>query len=156
MTEVWRARVLDELEGSRTELVESLADLVRRPSVSGSDEENALQHQLRGVLDQADLETDLWAIDLAELTAEDGFPGMEVERSEAWGLVGRLPGREPDAPSLMFNAHLDVVPAGGLDRWAGGEAYSARISKDVLYGRGACDMKGGFVAACSLSALCGG
>ena len=35
---------------------------------------------------------------LAELLAAPDFPGVEVERDEAWGLVGRLPGtrRRPD------------------------------------------------------------
>ena len=47
---------------------------------------------------------------------------------------------------LIFNGHIDVVPEGDLANWRhhpwGGELEDGRI-----YGRGACDMKGGLMAA---------
>jgi acetylornithine deacetylase len=74
---------------------------------------------------------------------------MEVERTEAWGLVARLPGTG-GGRTLMLNGHLDVVPPGDLSTWSD-DPYSGRIEDGHVYGRGACDMKGGFAAA--LSAL---
>jgi acetylornithine deacetylase len=47
----------------------------------------------------------------------------------------------------MLNAHVDVVPPGDLDTWTGRDAFSGSISNGMLWGRGACDMKGGLVAA---------
>jgi acetylornithine deacetylase len=84
-----------------------------------------------------------------DLAARPDFPGMEVPRSEARGLVARLPG-SGGGRSLMLNGHVDVVPPGDLATWAD-DPFSGRLSDGEVYGRGACDMKGGVVSA--LSAL---
>jgi acetylornithine deacetylase len=47
----------------------------------------------------------------------------------------------------MLNAHVDVVPTGNLSAWTDRDPFSGRIAGDTLYGRGACDMKAGLVAA---------
>jgi acetylornithine deacetylase len=46
----------------------------------------------------------------------------------------------------MFNGHLDVVPPGDPGAWSD-DPYSGRLVDGHVYGRGACDMKGGVVAA---------
>ena len=54
-------------------------------------------------------------------------------------------------PSLTFLGHVDVVPAGDIDKW-NTPPFSPTIKGDFLYGRGAVDMKGGIAAmlnACS-------
>jgi succinyl-diaminopimelate desuccinylase len=56
----------------------------------------------------------------------------------------------PDARTLVFAGHTDVVPAGPLDRWTS-DAFTPVIRGGKLYGRGAADMKGSIaamVAAC--------
>ncbi|MFD0716688.1 M20 family metallopeptidase [Paenibacillus sp. GCM10027626] len=53
-------------------------------------------------------------------------------------LEGRLPG-----PTLVYNGHLDVVPAG--DRWTK-EPFAGVVENGRLYGRGASDMKSGVSA----------
>jgi acetylornithine deacetylase len=70
---------------------------------------------------------------------------MEVDRREAWGLVGRLAG-SGDGPTLMLNGHVDVVPTGDGAAWAL-PPFGAVRRDGRLYGRGACDMKGGLIAA---------
>jgi len=142
----WKARVLDAVDESAPEQVAFLADLVRRPSVGGTDVENAVQAQLAATFEALGLDVDHWQLPLAELESEPDFPGAEVVRDEAWGLVGRLPGRGAGR-SLMLNGHIDVVPPGEPTTWADGQPYSARIDDGTLYGRGACDMKAGLVAA---------
>ncbi|WP_375432584.1 ArgE/DapE family deacylase [uncultured Friedmanniella sp.] len=146
--EMWRSRVLDHLDLHAADVVQLLAELVRIPSVSGSDAENDIQAHLAGHLERAALEVDHWSVPLPETLAAPSFPGVETVRSEAWGLVGRLPGRRPGAaPSLMLNAHVDVVPAGHPSTWAGHDPFGGHVDARHVWGRGACDMKGGLVAA---------
>jgi acetylornithine deacetylase len=143
---VWRSRLLDYLDGHAGDLVADLAGLVQVPSISGTAEENAVQDMLSARLDSDGLDVDNWPIPMAETLAAQDFPGVEVDRTEAWGTVGRLPGTGGGA-SLMLNAHVDVVPPGDLDPWGDQVPFSGAVGTGVVYGRGACDMKAGLVAA---------
>lgn len=56
-----------------------------------------------------------------------------------------------EGPELMFNGHLDVVPAVG--EWDG--SPFSMVEKDGrLYGRGTSDMKGGIAAMCEAAMDC--
>jgi acetylornithine deacetylase len=46
---------------------------------------------------------------------------------------------------LVLSGHVDVVPPGDPATWTG-DAFSGEIRDGRLYGRGACDMKGGVAA----------
>ncbi len=48
---------------------------------------------------------------------------------------------------VIFNGHLDVVPPG--ENWAIDDPFRLTRKGDRLYGRGACDMKGGIAAMMS-------
>ncbi|MGW7541431.1 ArgE/DapE family deacylase [Streptomyces sp. NPDC054770] len=122
----------------------SLLELMAVPSVTGSPAESELQHLLAGRLERLGLDVDLWSMDLPALLADPGFPGMEVARDEAWGLVGRTPG-DGDGPTLVLQGHVDVVPPGDPAAWQG-DPFVPRVTGDVVHGRGACDMKAGLVA----------
>jgi acetylornithine deacetylase len=56
------------------------------------------------------------------------------------GRAGR-PGRR----RIILSGHLDVVPPGDPATWST-DPWGAEIRGDALYGRGACDMKGGVAA----------
>jgi len=142
----WRARLLNYVEEHATQIVTDLARMVRMPSVSGSDDEIDIQHLLSDRVTAMDLDVDTWQIPLEETLAEPDFPGVEVDRSEAWGVVGRVAGRGSGS-SLMLNAHVDVVPPGDLRAWEGADPFSGRVTGDTVEGRGACDMKAGLVAS---------
>src|SRR4051794_34784190 len=60
--EAIEARVLDALD--ETETVRLLADLVRVPSVTGTDAESDLQHRCARLLVEAGLDVDVWKLDL--------------------------------------------------------------------------------------------
>jgi succinyl-diaminopimelate desuccinylase len=49
-------------------------------------------------------------------------------------------------PNLAFAGHADVVPPGDVARWRF-DPFAAEIADGALWGRGACDMKGGVAAA---------
>ena len=131
--------VLEALD--ETELIATLVELVRTPSVTGTDAEADLQHTVARWFEEAGLEVDLWALDLDDLRADPDFPGTEAPRLEGHGLVGTASG-EGD-PGLVLQGHVDVVPVGDVANWHEGDPFSARIDGGVLHGRGACDMKAG-------------
>jgi succinyl-diaminopimelate desuccinylase len=82
--------------------------------------------------------------------------GFRVTRLR-YGAVENLFARIGDAgPHFCFAGHTDVVPA-GADGWRH-DPFGAEIAEGVLYGRGACDMKGGVAAfvAAAASYLQGG
>jgi acetylornithine deacetylase len=140
-----RGAVLDQLGELVPAMVDDICAFVRVPSVGGTVAEHDAQHEMSVRLDEGGLEVDRWRIDLPALTAHPGFPGAEVERDEAWGVVGRLPGTG-GGPTLLFDGHVDVVPTGDPNAWTR-EPFSGALDAGRIHGRGACDMKAGLLAA---------
>lgn len=60
-------------------------------------------------------------------------------------LVAAIGNEAPDAPTLIFGVHLDVVPA-AAENWDT-PPFEAVEKDGKIYGRGACDMQGGICAA---------
>ena len=50
-----------------------------------------------------------------------------------------------ESPMTVFAGHVDVVPPGDLEAWTD-SPFSAAERDGFIYGRGACDMKGGVAA----------
>jgi acetylornithine deacetylase len=120
--------------------------------VSGSPEENAAQRWFAERMKEHGLTTDLWEIPLDETRAHADFPGWEIERTSALGLVGSW-GNTVEASrgrTLVLNGHIDVVPTGEVAQWTTAP-FNGERRGNAVYGRGACDMKGGLV--CSLHAI---
>jgi acetylornithine deacetylase len=136
-------RALEAVDGAAA--VRLLTDLLVMPSMPGSDAEAEIQHVLAERMRRLGLDVDLWQIDVATAAATPGFPGMEAERSDAWGLVANSPGACSEEAALILQGHVDVVPPGDLARWSGAP-FSPRTSDRRIHGRGACDMKAGVAA----------
>ncbi len=69
--------------------------------------------------------------------------GFRVERLR-FGAIENLYARIGDrGPHLCFAGHTDVVPAG--EGWSA-DPFAGEVRGGVLYGRGACDMKGAIAA----------
>lgn len=135
-------RVLEAIDEEA--LVGSLVDMIRVPSVTGTDAETDLQHRHAAELERLGFDVDAWKLDLADLASHPDHPGTEAPRTEGYGVVGTL---GPDGvPALVLQAHVDVVPTGDLDKWGDGNPWSGSISGDTVRGRGACDMKAGAAA----------
>lgn len=56
-------------------------------------------------------------------------------------IIAYLPGAD-NAPTYIWEAHQDTVPAAGMTI----EPFAAGVKNHRLYGRGACDVKGGLAA----------
>ncbi len=85
---------------------------------------------------------------LAELLATAGFSTELVAFSapgaaDVLNLYARF---GTGAPNLVFAGHTDVVPTGAEAGWRF-PPFSAEVADGQLWGRGACDMKGGLAAA---------
>lgn len=138
-------RVLAVIDDRSEAMMRLLADFVKVPSVSGSDAENEAIHHVAGLMGDQGLDVDHWQIPLGEISGLADFPGMEVDRTEAWGVVGLLPGHG-NGRSLMLNGHVDVVPPGDPAKWSA-SAFEPRVADGRMFGRGTCDMKAGVIAS---------
>jgi succinyl-diaminopimelate desuccinylase len=78
-------------------------------------------------------------------------PQLEIQREMVSdgrnNVMLTLPGR-PEYPEFVFICHMDTVPVG--EGWQQ-DAFSGKLEDGKIWGRGSCDMKGGF--ACALSAF---
>jgi len=143
--------VLAAVDRQLEHAIDLLGHLIAIPSTGGSEAEAEIQHVLAEILFSDGFDVDLWALDLPDLTSQPDFPGMEVTRREAFGLVAVLPGIAPELGlSLLVNGHADVVPAGDPNSWSGDPftmRREEREGRETLLGRGTCDMKSGLVAS---------
>ncbi|MCW6510198.1 succinyl-diaminopimelate desuccinylase [Lichenifustis flavocetrariae] len=108
--------------------VDLLGDLIRCPSVTPT-EGGALQ-LLAGLLAEAGFSVE------RPTFSEPGLPDVQ-------NLYARL---GTASPCLVFAGHTDVVPPGDLGGWRH-PPFSGEIADGMIYGRGACDMKGGVAAS---------
>ena len=73
-----------------------------------------------------------------------GFKRVQYDFADVKNLWAVKKGDQP-GPTLIFAGHTDVVPSGPLDAWSN-DPFTLTVSKDVIYGRGAADMKGALAA----------
>jgi succinyl-diaminopimelate desuccinylase len=78
---------------------------------------------------------------LADALERLGFTVTKLRFGEIENLYARI---GTEGPHICFAGHTDVVPEGAAD-WTVGP-FAGDIRDGVLYGRGACDMKGAIAA----------
>ena len=104
--------------------------------------EGEIEHFIKGLIEQQLAQLDSPVLDAVQIAELEVLPGRR-------NLMITVPGLS-DEPRLVYICHMDTVTLG--DGWdAGIPPLGAIVRDDKLYGRGACDMKGGL--ACAIAAL---
>lgn len=136
------ARIRDAVDARFAEQTDFLAELVRYPTLRG--EEAPGQDFMAAALRERGYGVDRFRIDLDRIRNLPGFSRVpdSVSYENAYNVVGAWRSDNPKGRSLIMNGHIDVVPAGPLDRWDS-PPFEPRIADGWMYGRGAGDMKAG-------------
>ncbi|NNU78863.1 acetylornithine deacetylase/succinyl-diaminopimelate desuccinylase family protein [Halovulum dunhuangense] len=128
-------RLHAEIAHRETGIAELTRDLIRVPTINPPGE------NYREICDL--LARRLSARGFAvELLRAEGARG-DSDRYPRWNLVARREGAAP-GPCVHFNSHIDVVEVG--QGWTV-DPFEGLIRDGRVYGRGACDMKGGLAAS---------
>jgi acetylornithine deacetylase len=140
MRDAIEQRVLDAIDVEA--MLQYLCELVAIPSLSG--QETAAQEHVAHQMERCSLSVDVWDLDFARLRQHPAF-SAEFERKHGLGVVGVM-GEDDGGRSLIFNGHVDVVPAGDEANWRY-PPWQGTIAEGRVYGRGTADMKGGLCCA---------
>lgn len=138
-------KLVEAVHRDRDGTVDRLRELVAVPSLTGSEED--IQELIAARMASDGLEVQRLTPDPTHVQADPDWPGSEVTRSSLPIVAGSLAGGKP-GPRLLLVGHVDVVPVGDRGSWAT-DPFDPVVRDGLLYGRGACDMKGGLVAAWS-------
>lgn len=113
------------------------------PSITGNEE--AMRAEIVRRIEAAALAARTWDADPAALAADPDFPGAEMPRRTLPLAAGILAGGRPGR-RLIVAGHTDVVPPGDPGAWSL-QPFRPEVRAGRVFGRGACDMKGGLIAA---------
>lgn len=130
-------RLVARIDGMVDEICSAVAAFIRVPSVTPDYPGVRYEDHVGGESDAAAL--------IGRLYREAGADVAVVSETRGRdNVVGVVPGGG-GGRSLMFNGHLDVVPAGNEDDWYR-PPFSGDIADGRLHGRGAADQKSGVIA----------
>lgn len=169
-------RILSKIEEKEDEIIELLRKVIKIPSVTG--EEGEAQEFIAQCLKELGMQVNVWEPDIKEIFEK--FPEvaqypshwqhdliLPYDRSASYdelvntgkievlnyknrpNVVGTLKG-QGGGNSLFLTGHIDNVTVEPKSDWTY-DPFGAEIVDGKIYGRGACDMKGGLIA--SLSAV---
>ncbi|UCH75251.1 MAG: acetylornithine deacetylase/succinyl-diaminopimelate desuccinylase family protein [Rhodospirillales bacterium] len=127
--------LLSRIADARDDLVALTRDLIRIPTINPPGDGYAPCSELIG----ARLAQRGFTVEY--LRAEGGLG--DSDRYPRTNVIGRIEGGAPGR-CIHFNSHIDVVAPGS--GWTV-DPFAAEMRGDRIYGRGACDMKGGLAAS---------
>jgi len=123
------------IDGKREDLIQLTQDLIRIPTLNPPGENyGAICDFLNKRLQASGFET--------QLIRAFNTPG-DSERYPRWNIIARRDGTSL-GDCVHFNSHTDVVEVGSS--WTF-DPFGGEIADGNIYGRGACDMKGGLASS---------
>ncbi len=123
------------IEKRRDDLVALTRDLIRFPTVNPPGEAyTPCAEYIAQRLKKSGFET--------QLIRGEGTPG-DTDRYPRTNVIARFDGRT-HGQTVHFNSHIDVVDTG--EGWTV-DPFEGVVKDGKVYGRGACDMKGGLAAS---------
>jgi succinyl-diaminopimelate desuccinylase len=128
-------RLMPVIEEQREDAIALTRELVRIPTVNPPGENYGACAELIG----SRLATRGFAVSYVRA---EGAPG-DGDRHPRINVVARYQGKRP-GPCVHFNSHIDVVETG--QGWSV-PPFDGLVRDGKIYGRGACDMKGGLAAS---------
>jgi len=135
----WKSNVSERIRARRAEAIELLSALVRinsvNPNYPGRDTSKFLGGETRA--------NELFSKHFDDAGLEIHWVDPDPNRKALVGVRRGIGGGQ----SLMFNGHIDTVPVSETGSWINGDPWDPLIRDGWMYGLGACDMKGGLVAA---------
>jgi len=128
-------RLAAAIEAKRDDLIALTQDLIRIPTLNPPGENyRDICEYLSARLEARGFQT--------EFIRAEGSPG-DSEKYPRWNLVARHEGSNA-GECVHFNSHIDVVDVG---RGWTKDPFGGEVEDGKVYGRGACDMKGGLAAS---------
>jgi len=132
---IFFTRLCDKIEDKKDSMIELTQDLIKIPTLNPPGENyREICEYLDTRLSRAGFATEL-------IRAKDA-PG-DSDQYPRWNIVARREGQK-DGECVHFNSHTDVVEVGS--GWTF-DPFGGQLSDGKIYGRGACDMKGGLAAS---------
>ncbi|ASM73912.1 MULTISPECIES: acetylornithine deacetylase/succinyl-diaminopimelate desuccinylase family protein [Roseobacteraceae] len=125
----------NRITDKRDDLIQLTQDLIRIPTLNPPGE------NYREICDFLDKRLSKHGFQ-TQLIRAFGTPG-DSEKYPRWNIVARRDGAQT-GECVHFNSHTDVVEVG--QGWTF-DPFGGDISDGKIYGRGACDMKGGLAAS---------
>jgi succinyl-diaminopimelate desuccinylase len=127
--------LLRDIEGRSDELVALTQDLIRFPTINPpGDAYRPCAEYLGERLRKRGFKV--------EYVRAEGAPG-DSDKYPRTNVIARWEGSRP-GPCVHFNSHIDVVSVG--EGWTV-DPFAGVVKDGKVYGRGACDMKGGLAAS---------
>jgi acetylornithine deacetylase len=142
--------LVETIAGRRDDIVELACALIGFDTTSRTTpempprQERELQTMLAERLRAAGADVDLWEPAPEDVIDHPLSAGRRFTFERRPQLAVRFAG-SGGCRSLMFNGHIDVVPAALEDGWDQ-DPFQASVRDGQITGRGACDMKGGIAA----------
>ena len=129
------SRLCNAIDDAAEELVELTQQLIRIPTV------NPPASNYRDICDLISKRLSARGFK-CELVRATGALG-DSDQYPRWNVIARHVGKQP-GECVHFNSHTDVVAVG--DGWTV-DPFDGVVQDGKVYGRGACDMKGGLAAS---------